>query len=177
MQAYDLKLNLTATNKNWQCHLDLGGKSMCARGFLLLVTWGVAIALLEAGPSLGPAVAQDEAALTGRVLSEAEGAMEGVVVSARKVGSTVTVSVVTDQQGRFRFPAAKLEPGPYTLRTRAVGYDLDGSPQVDVAAESTATMDLKLRQTKDLAVQLTNAEWLQSLPGTEEQKSYPNFNV
>ena len=47
-----------------------------------------------------PAFAQS-AALSGRVTSEKEGAMEGVVVSAKKVGSTVTVSVPTDDKGQF----------------------------------------------------------------------------
>jgi len=33
--------------------------------------------------------------------------MEGVVVSAKKAGSTVTVSVVSDGQGRFSFPSSE----------------------------------------------------------------------
>ena len=33
--------------------------------------------------------------------------MEGVVVSAKKAGSTVTISVATDDKGRFSFPADK----------------------------------------------------------------------
>ena len=51
--------------------------------------------------------------------------MEGVVVSARKAGATVTISVVSDSQGRYSFPA-KLSPR-VPLRIRAVGYELDGS--------------------------------------------------
>ncbi len=53
--------------------------------------------------------------------------MEGVVVSAKKDDSTITVSAVTDEQGHFSFPASRLDPGHYTLKARAVGYDLDGS--------------------------------------------------
>ena len=34
----------------------------------------------------------------------------------------------------------------------------------------TATADIKLRPTKNLAKQLTNAEWLASFPGTDTQK-------
>jgi hypothetical protein len=34
--------------------------------------------------------------------------MEGVVVSAKKEGSTIAISVVTDAQGRFAFPANRL---------------------------------------------------------------------
>jgi len=96
--------------------------------------------------------------------------MEGVIVNAKRDGSTVTVSVVTNDQGRYSFPAARLEPGEYSLRIRAAGYDLDNSSPVAVAAEKTATADLALRETKDIASQLSNAEWLASMPGTDAQK-------
>ena len=51
--------------------------------------------------------------------------MEGVLVSARSAGSTVTTTVVSDRQGRYEFPRARLEPGDYTLRIRAIGYELE----------------------------------------------------
>ena len=60
--------------------------------------------------------------------------MEGVIVSAKKDGSTITVSVITNAQGRYSFPAARLEPGRYSLQIRAVGYDLEGPKSADVAA-------------------------------------------
>src|SRR4051812_11381585 len=58
-------------------------------------------------------------ALAGTVTSPEEGAMEGVLVSARKAGSNVTITVATDHEGRYNFPAAKLEPGQYGVRIRA----------------------------------------------------------
>src|SRR5262245_14564052 len=118
--------------------------------------------------------AQVPAALTGQVSSAAEGAMEGVVVSAKRQGATVTISVVSDKAGKFSFPAAKLEPGRYTLVIRAVGYDLDGPKDGKVSAEvtvgSTAIADIKLKTTRSLPRQLTNAEWLASFPGSDAQK-------
>jgi hypothetical protein len=63
-----------------------------------------------------PSQAQDPPpALVGRITSDREGAMEGVVVSARKDGSTITISVVSNDQGRFAFPASKLVGGHYRL--------------------------------------------------------------
>jgi streptogramin lyase len=109
------------------------------------------------------------AALAGQVSSQEEGPMEGVVVSAKREGSTVTVSVVSDRQGRYRFPQAKLPQGKYALSIRAVGYEMDGPRSVDVAAQA-ATADFRLSKTSDLASQLSNAEWLMSMPGTQEQK-------
>src|ERR1700722_9764730 len=63
-------------------------------------------------------------ALTGRVSSEAEGAMEGVLVRAKGEGKTMSVTVVTDHTGRYSFPADRLTPGKFNIDVRAVGYDL-----------------------------------------------------
>src|SRR5947209_10665015 len=98
----------------------------------------LAALLLQAGT---PAAAQ--VALSGQVTSAEEGPMEGVLVSARRDGSTISVTVVSDASGRYSFPAAKLEPGHFTLRVRAVGYDLDGAGAVDIAADRPGTADLK----------------------------------
>ena len=114
--------------------------------------------------------AQAPSALTGVVSSAAEGAMEGVLVSAKKAGSNITVTVVSDKSGRYTFPAGKLDAGQYTLRIRAVGYDLDGSDKIEITARKSAARDLKLQKTEDLAAQLTNAEWMTSIPGTDQQK-------
>src|SRR5215831_4259121 len=139
---------------------------MPSRNLLLALTAGVVAAALP----IFAAQAQAPAALTGQVSSAAEGPMEGVVVSAKRDGSTLTISVVSDNTGKFSFPASKLEPGRYSLAIRAVGYDLDGPKTADVAAGRTTTADIKLRPTRNLAKQLTNAEWLASFPGTDTQK-------
>ncbi len=111
-------------------------------------------------------------ALTGQLSSKEEGMMEGVLVSVKKDDSTITVTVVSDGKGRYSFPASKVGPGHYSLRIRAVGYELDGPKAVDVAPDKATTADIKLRKTKNLSAQLTNAEWLASMPGTENQKKF-----
>jgi virginiamycin B lyase len=117
------------------------------------------------------AASSPEVALTGQVSSAEEDKMEGVLVSAKKAGSTITITVVSNQQGRYQFPAAKLEPGQYFLSIRAIGYDLDGPKTVEVAPQRTTPADLKLRKAQDLAAQLTNAEWIAGVPGTQQQKT------
>jgi virginiamycin B lyase len=107
--------------------------------------------------------------LTGSVTSAEEGAMEGVLVSAQASGSPITVTVVSDEHGRFRFPDGRLAPGHYALRIRAIGYELDGPQAVDLGA-AAADVAIKLHKTADLATQLTNTEWFMSMPGTPEQK-------
>ena len=131
---------------------------------------GAAVIVLQALPS--SVLAQGgAAALKGVVTSTQEGAMEGVVVSAHKKGSIVTVSVTTDAKGRYAFPENRLEPGEYTITIRAVGYDIAAPASAQVAAEKTVTADIKLAPTHDLASQLTNAEWMMSMPAPEDQKA------
>jgi len=126
--------------------------------------------------SSGIVSAQAEgAALTGLVSSAKEAAMEGVLVSATRAGSNITVTVVTGADGRYNFPANRLEPGQYTLAVRAVGYELDQPQRIEVKPieapeEKGATQDLRLGEAKDLAAQLSNGEWLASIPGTDQQK-------
>src|SRR5262249_45364108 len=114
--------------------------------------------------------AQDSSALTGQVTSAEEGPMEGVLVTVRKLGATFTVTVVSDEKGNYHFPANRLEPGHYSVAIRAVGYDLQGPDSVDVTGNKAATADLKLVKTTNLAQQLTNAEWLDSIPASDGQK-------
>ncbi|MEA2905050.1 MAG: hypothetical protein QOI12_2437 [Alphaproteobacteria bacterium] len=117
------------------------------------------------------ALAQGAAALTGVVSSTQEGNMEGVVVSAKKDGSNITVSVVSDEKGNFSFPADRLSPGKYNITIRAPGYTLAGAKEASVSAGQTAKVDLKLDHAKNLVNTLTNAEWLMSVPGSDQMKN------
>ncbi len=122
-----------------------------------------------------PVISQAEvesAALTGIVTSEEEGAMGGVLVSAKLDGSTIKTTVVTDPMGRYAFPADRLEPGSYRIETRAIGYNLRGPRNVEVADGGATSADIALRPTGNLAAQLTNGEWLASMPGSDNQKAF-----
>src|SRR6202035_4714272 len=101
----------------------------------LMTTAGLACTLT--GLAQAGAQAQGAAALTGQVTSAEEGAMEGVLVSAKKDGGTITVTVVSDQKGEYSFPADRLDPGHYAIAVRAVGYNLDGPKAVDIAGVGT----------------------------------------
>jgi streptogramin lyase len=142
---------------------------MRLKHLLLLTSAGVFGLLVDAGLSTG-ALAQSAPALAGQVTSAEEGPMEGVLVSARKQSSTITVTVVTDAKGQYSFPAGRLDPGHYAIAIRAVGYNLDGPTAVDIAGVG-AKADIKLVKTKNLANQLSNAEWLISAPGPDNLKA------
>ncbi len=108
--------------------------------------------------------------LTGSVTSPAEPTMEGVLVTAKKEGSTIAVTVVTDAQGKYSFPADRLSPGKYNIAIRAVGYVLDGAKTAEIPDGKAGAFDIKLAKTKNLAAQLSNGEWLLSMPGPDGTK-------
>src|SRR2546427_2442876 len=81
-------------------------------------------------------------ALTGKVTSQAEGAMEGVIVGAKKAGSTITTWVASDAQGQYTFARDRMEPGKYMIKVRAAGYELPNT-SVDVTEQPTQ-LDLQL---------------------------------
>src|SRR2546428_7346846 len=98
---------------------------MKTRRFLLIAV--TALAVIFNQTTSGPLHAQTPAApaLEGQVTSAEEGLMEGGVVSAKKDGSTISVSVVTNAQGRVAFSAARLSPGRFTLKAPASGCEPD----------------------------------------------------
>jgi len=143
---------------------------------LLLAAASLACSVFFPGPAFPQAPV---ASLTGLVSSADEATMEGVLVSATRAGSNVTVTVVSGADGRYGFPANRLGPGQYSLAIRAVGYELEqpaGSENsievraLDAAQPEATTRDIRLRKTADLAAQLSNAEWLESIPGSDQQK-------
>src|SRR6185295_12861821 len=90
---------------------------------------------------LGTIAIANGQSLTGLVRSAEEGPMEGVLVSAQRVNTPVTTTVVTDATGRYSFPRTRLDPGRYTLRIRATGYDLEDPGPIDIASNKTASAD------------------------------------
>ena len=110
------------------------------------------------------------APLAGVVSSAQEGRMEGVLVSAQRRGTPITITVVSDADGAYRFPEDKLTPGKYDIRVRAAGYDLASTAQAEVGAKRSTNLPIRLKKTSDLAAQLTNAEWMSSMPGRASDK-------
>src|SRR5215469_5189059 len=102
------------------------------RPFGLRFALAVAAALALTGTLAAARAAAPRAALSGRVTSPEGAPMEGVIVDATRAGSTITISVVSNKEGDYDFPAARIGPGRYHLRIRAAGYALAGSGDVTV---------------------------------------------
>ena len=93
---------------------------MLKKGFWWMLAASLVVILLFQGRNSIQAQNGNSSALTGQVSSQEEGPREVVIVGAKKAGSTIAISVVTDKQGRYSFPANRLEAGQYSLRIRAV---------------------------------------------------------
>ena len=82
------------------------------RGQLLAGVAGLAVGLAASG-------AYADQLLTGTITSATGQKLEGVQVSAKKEGSTITTSVYTDLNGDYFFPA--LPDGKYKVWAQALG--------------------------------------------------------
>src|ERR687887_2683105 len=157
-------VRLVTSSKRSQDTASLDGDGMILRAFQgnqkhisfrenamrskLMLSFAAGAAAILFAPTAQTVWAQGQPALTGTVSSEAEGNMEGVVVTAKRPGSIVQVSVTTDAQGRYTFPENRLEPGEYIISIRAVGYDISSPTKAAVEPEKTTTADIKLKKTK-----------------------------
>src|SRR3989442_13839622 len=88
--------------------------------------------------------AEEPVSLTGHIKSDEEGLMEGVAVSARRAGSNMSLTVLSNAKGVYSFPQNRLDAGQYSLTVRAVGYDLASPVPSRVFPQSPAPGDLHL---------------------------------
>src|SRR5437867_8313854 len=114
---------------------------MLKRIFLAMAIATVAVSVFFVASDYIGADSSPGIALIGQVSSEREGLMEGVLVSVKKDDSTITITVVSDEKGRYGFPRSKVALGYYSLKICAVGYDLDGVKVVDVVSDKATTVD------------------------------------
>ena len=103
---------------------------MTKQRFIGVMLAGLLVMGLFAMPDPVNAQGSSSAALAGQVSSQEEGNMEGVLVTVRRDGAKFTVTVVSDAQGRYSFPANRLEPGQYSVAIRAAGYELPSAASV-----------------------------------------------
>jgi virginiamycin B lyase len=89
--------------------------------------------------------------LTGSIASASGQKLDGVQVSAKKDGSTITTSVYTDQNGDYFFPA--LSDGKYNVWAQALGFetskgqvDLTAAKHQDFKLSAITDPDQKIRQ-------------------------------
>jgi streptogramin lyase len=138
-----------------------------------LLTWsrvfGLLAALLYLGVSAAQTVSLSSSGLMGTVKSSDGKPLEGVPVSAKAQGSTVTTSVYTNHHGEYSFPP--LPDGKYQMWAQAVGFELTRAEQT-TSSDKKVQQDFALKPFKDAWKQLSDGEWFASLPDdtTEDRK-------
>lgn len=107
--------------------------------------------------------------------------MEGVVVVLQHRDAGWKVSVTSNADGEFQFPAQRLPAGDYHLSVRAVGFELAASVSTAVTVGATPTLEnISLMPVKNrdvLASQLTSLEWLTSWPVSKALKDAFTHNL
>ena len=92
-----------------------------SRSRAMFLALGLAAITLSANlPAISPSPAPSNE-LTGTVKGPDGKPMEGVGVSAKGQGASITTSVWTNRNGAYAFPA--LEAGRYRVWAQAVGFD------------------------------------------------------
>jgi virginiamycin B lyase len=113
------------------------------RGHLLASVASLALTGLMA-VALAPSAASADQLLNGSIASPTGEKMEGVLVSARKAGSTITTSVYSDQNGEYFFP--DMVDGKYQVWAQTLGFQT-AKGEVDLTA--TRHQDFRLAAITD----------------------------
>src|SRR6516164_743329 len=86
----------------------------------------------------------EAASISGSVTGPDGAAFRGAVVQARNAKTKITVSVLSDNAGKYQIE--NLPAGEYRLAIRAPGYKADAKGGVALAAEQSATQNFALQK-------------------------------
>src|SRR5205809_6917056 len=81
----------------------------------------------------------DGTTISGTVKNSTGAPYRGAFVRVRNVKTTMTFSVLSDSEGRYRVP--NVPPGDYEVRATAIGYTDDVRAGVTLAANSSPSLD------------------------------------
>ncbi len=108
--------------------------------------------------------------ITGSVKDAAGRPLNGVFVSAAREGANHTVTVFSDDTGKFRIQ--NLPAGKYTVSANAGGFRQSRQAEV-LKPRQVTDINFSLEpeaRAQELLDQATGGEWLVSVPGTDRQK-------
>src|SRR5919201_1305249 len=146
---------------------------MTAAGFsryaVAAVLVGVLAALSSSGSSRSVAAAET-ALLSGKVVSSSGDRLAGIPVRARRANSTIAVTVYTNGEGDYAFPAwSDLTPGSHAISIELPDFE-PARREITLTAGNTAQADFTLRPRQPSIADATASEIVAALPGIDEQK-------
>ena len=100
--------------------------------------------MLGVGSIIAAMSGADAATISGTVTGPDGQPFRGAFVQARNLKTKITVSVLSDNNGRYR--VENLLAGEYRLQMRAIGFKADPKSGITLAADQNATQDLALQQ-------------------------------
>jgi virginiamycin B lyase len=100
--------------------------------------------MLGVGSVIAAMSGADAATITGTVIGPDGKSFRGAFVQARNLKTKITVSVLSDNTGKYR--VENLSPGEYRLQMRAIGFKADAITGITLAADQNLTQDLSLQQ-------------------------------
>ena len=113
----------------------------------------------------------DAATLTGTVTGPDGAPFRAAFVQARNAGLKMTVSVLSDNQGKY--VVENLPAGDYRLTIRAVGFKADAKSGVKLTADQNATQDFALQKGMVRWTDISIYQGLQLLPDARGKKNWP----
>jgi len=129
---------------------------------VLVAAVAVGVALWAVSATSAPAQ-QAGVLLSGSVKSDTGAKLDGVTVSAKGVGQTITTSIFTDEDGNYYFP--RMAEGKYLVWAQAEGFDA-GKSEANLKG-TAGRQDFTLNTIKDnleIVKQMTGQEYVTSLP-------------
>lgn len=140
------------------------GRSL--RNQVVVLLGAVSMGLLAVPTAHSLHLASDKGLTAGAILrGEVKGpsgeVLEGVPVSARADGETITTSVYTNEAGSYEFPP--LHEGNYRVWAQAVGFEA-AQRQAQIGRSGPVQLPFSLKQLADFTRQLSAQEWLAALP-------------
>jgi len=122
-----------------------------------------ALACLAAAALAAPALA---ASIDGHVTGPDGKPYMGAFVVAENAKTKVTVSVLSDEQGRYHI--GRLPAGAYTLKIDTIGYKADPRDDVQLAGDQAAAFDFAMQKKAVRWSDLTTYQGRQLLPKIPE---------
>src|ERR1700691_3534401 len=99
---------------------------------------------LGAGCMIAAVSGADAATISGTVTGPDGKAFRGAFVQARNLKTKITVSVLSDNAGKYRID--NLPAGDYRLQMRAIGFKADPKTGIALTADQNLAQDLALQQ-------------------------------
>jgi virginiamycin B lyase len=119
--------------------------------------------------AIAAAASAEAATIAGTVAGPDGKPFRGAFVQARNLATKITVSVLSDNAGKYRIE--NLGPGEYRLSLRAIGYKADPVSGITLAPEENLARDLTLAQSlvrwSDISMHL-GRRLLPDYPGKDE---------